>query len=77
MVVVDASDDEESENDEEMIPFDAFAERLEQKIGDDRDLVNALIHKYDTVPMSTIKALSKKKAMKALADLMCFEEEEE
>ena len=27
--------------------------------------------------MSTIKALPKKKAMKALADLMCFEEEEE
>ena len=70
---MDASDEEESEDDEEMIPFDAFAERLEQKIG---DLVNALIHKYDPVPMSTIKALPKKKATKTLAELMCFEEEE-
>ena len=60
-----------------MIPFDAFADRLEQKIGNDRDLVNALIHKYDSVPMSIIKALSKKKAIEALADLMCFQEEEE
>ena len=74
VVVVDDSD-EESEDDEELIPFDAFAERLEQKIGGDRDLVNALIHKYDSVSMTTIKALSKKKAMKTLAELMCFEEE--
>ena len=49
VVVVDASDDEESENDEDMIPFDAFADRLEQKIGDDRDLVNALIHKLSLI----------------------------
>ena len=75
VVVVDDSD-EESEDDEELIPFDAFAERLEQKIGGDRDLVNALIHKYDSVSMTTIKALSKKKAMKTLAELMCYEEEE-
>ena len=78
VVVVDESDqEEEEEEDDNMIPFDGFTERLYQKIGDDRDLVNALIHKYDSVPMSTIKALPKKKAMKALADLMCFEEEEE
>ena len=30
----------------------AFSERLNDNIGDDRDLVNALIHKYDPVPMS-------------------------
>ena len=42
----------------------------------DRDLVNAMIHKYDPVPMTTIKALSKKKAIKKLAELMCYEEEE-
>ena len=76
VVVVDDSDEEESEDDDNMIPFDAFAERLEKKIGDDRDLVNALIHKYDPVPMSTIKALPKKKAIKKLAELMCYEEEE-
>ena len=52
----------------------AFSERLNDNIGDDRDLVNALIHKYDPVPMSGIKALSDKKAMKTLAELMCFEE---
>ena len=64
-------------DDDGMIPIDAFAERLNDNIGDDRQLVNALIHKYDPVPMASIKSLSDKKAMKTLVELMCKDDEEE
>ena len=69
-VVVIDDDDEEK-----LIPFEAFSARLIAHIGDDRDLVDKLLHKYDPVPMAKIKALSTKKALSFLCDIMCYEEE--
>ena len=71
VVVIDDDDDEEK-----LIPFEAFSERLDAHIGDDRDLVDKLLHKYDpAAPMAKIKALTTKKALSHLCDLMCYEEE--
>jgi len=75
VVVID--DDDDVEEEETLIPFEAFCERLNAKIGDDRDLVNKLLHKYDPVPMAKIKALTAKQAMSQLCDVMCYEEYEE
>ena len=72
IVVIDDDDDDE----EKLIPFEAFSARLTAHIGDDRDLVDKLLHKYDPVPMAKIKALTTKKALSHLCDLMCYEEEE-
>ena len=74
VVVIDDDDDVEEEE-ENLIPFEAFCERLNAHIGDDRELVDKLLHKYDPVPMAKIKALTTKKAMSHLCDLMCYEEE--
>ena len=73
IVVIDDDDDDE----EKLIPFEAFSARLKARIGDDRDLVDKLLHKYDPVPIAKIKALTTKKALSCLCDLMCYEEEEE
>ena len=70
IVVIDDDDEEK------LIPFEAFSARLIAHIGDDRDLVDKLLHKYDPVPMAKIKALTTKKAVSFLCDLMCYEEEE-
>ena len=44
-VVVIDDDDEER-----LMPFEAFSARLTAHIGDDRDLVDKLLHKYHPVP---------------------------
>jgi hypothetical protein len=73
IVVVDDDDDDE----EKLIPVEAFSARLKARIGDDRDLVDKLLHKYDpAAPMTRIKGLTNKKALLYLCDLMCNEEEE-
>ena len=73
IVVIDDDDDDE----EKLIPFEGFSARLKARIGDDRDLVDKLLLKYDPVPIAKIKALTTKKALSYLCDLMCYEEEEE
>jgi hypothetical protein len=72
VVVIDDDDDDE----EKLIPFEGFSARLKARIGDDRDLVDKLLLKYDPVPIAKIKALTTKKAVSFLCDLMCYEEEE-
>ena len=70
IVVIDDDDEEK------LMPFEAFSARLTAHIGDDRDLVDKLLHKYQpTVPMTKIKGMATKKVLSHLCDIMCYEEE--
>ena len=53
-----------------------FLSKLKKTLSNDRAFANKLLHKYEpTVPMKKIKELSDAKMFKALADIMCYEEE--
>ena len=76
IILEESSSEEESEDeDEDFVEY--LKERLTEKIGDNRKIVNTLIHKFDPIPMSRIKALPDKKAISKLATLMCCEEDDD
>ena len=53
-----------------------FLSKLKKTLGNDRAFANKLLRKYEpTVPMKKIKELSDAKMFKALADIMCYDEE--
>ena len=75
----DEDEDDEDEDDEEEdaeFDFNFFKAKLKNTLGDDRDLANKLLRKYEpTLPIKKIKNLTDAKMFKALADIMCYDEE--
>ena len=72
----DDEDEDEDDDDDGEFDYKFFLSKLKKTLSNDRAFANKLLHKYEpTVPMKKIKELSDAKMFKALADIMCYDEE--